>query len=98
MLFLYYFIIIIFIGSYPGLWEVPLEIYYGPDGKALCSLFDEPGCWKQVTTAEESYQYFKMNFDRHYENGTSPFPIGGHLRNLMNKHNEQRLEGEHQTS
>lgn len=80
-------------GKFPGLYEIPLEIYKGNDG-TKCSLFDENGCWKQLESEADSYKYFKDNFDRHFSNGTtSPFHMAGHLPNLMYGANENKRKG-----
>ena len=83
----------LFLESFPGLWEVPIEIFKGNDG-AKCSLFDELGCWKQLGTDADTYKYFKDNFERHFSNGTtSPFHMAGHLSNLLYSGNKHRRNG-----
>ena len=78
--------------SFPGLWEIAIEAQKGPDGTA-CSLYDDFPCWQQLNTTEDVYDYMKSNFDRHFANGTSPFPVFGHLHNLAGAANAFRKEG-----
>lgn len=79
-------------GSFPGLWEIAIEAQKGPDGTA-CSLYDDLPCWQQLNTTDGVYNYMKSNFDRHFANGTSPFPVFGHLHNLAGAANAFRREG-----
>ena len=57
-------------------------------------MFDEPGCWRNsLQTADETYEYFKENFERHFTYGSSPFPIHGHANNLLGGSHGPRKEG-----
>ncbi|XP_066936837.1 uncharacterized protein [Clytia hemisphaerica] len=81
-------------GSYDGLWQVPIEIYQNQITGHKCSLFDEPYCWYNLLTEDQTYDYFMANFERHFSEGrTSPFPMAGHLLNLLNGVNKTRREG-----
>lgn len=82
------------VGSYDGLWQVPIEIYQNQITGHKCSLFDEPDCWYDLLTENQTYDYFMANFERHFSEGrTSPFPMAGHLLNLLNGVNKTRREG-----
>ena len=69
-----------------------MESVQGLNGE-ICPMFDDDKCWKTIKTADDTYNYFKNNFVRHYASGSSPFPIHGHARNIDGAFNTGRREG-----
>lgn len=55
--------------SFPGLWEVPLVDYTSKDGR-LCNFIDS--C-TPPDTAQEAFELFNSNFERHYTTNRAPF-------------------------
>lgn len=57
----------------------------------VCSMFDE--CGRTFTAEDEVYQFFKDNFNRHFQNSRAPFPLYGHARWMLNSRNAFRKAG-----
>jgi len=55
--------------SFPELWEVPLVDYNSKDGR-LCNIIDS--C-TPPDTAQEAFELFDSNFERHYTTNRAPF-------------------------
>ena len=69
-----------FIGSFPGLWEVPMIQMI--DTSSTCSMFD--GCHRYSSLTKEGvFDFFKTNFDRHYAASSAPFPLFTHAAWMM---------------
>jgi len=79
--------------SYEGLWEIPIEAQLGLDNETVCSLFDDKKCWDQIETADDVVKYLTSNFERHFAQGSSPFPLFGHLLNLIGAENVAKKQG-----
>uniref|UniRef100_A0A7M5ULY8 Chitin-binding type-2 domain-containing protein n=1 Tax=Clytia hemisphaerica TaxID=252671 RepID=A0A7M5ULY8_9CNID len=66
--------------SFPGLWEIPM--LQMRDTAATCSMFD--ACHRYSSQTEDGvFEFFKTNFDRHYETYTAPFPLFTHASWMM---------------
>lgn len=61
--------LLLFSDSFPGLWEVPLVDYNSKDGR-LCNFIDS--C-TPPETAQEAFELFNSNFERHYTTNRAPF-------------------------
>ena len=77
-------------GRYPGFWEVPMLQL--KDTTAPCSMFD--ACHRfSSNTADGVFEFFKTNFDRHYETSTAPFPLFAHASWMMHPAFNFRKQG-----
>ncbi|XP_067122448.1 chitin deacetylase 7-like [Centruroides vittatus] len=75
--------------KHEGLWEVPLVSYTSvKDTNFKCSMAD--ACTPYPTTIDDTFEFFKENFDRHYDCNRAPFPVFLHEAWLQN---EQRHKG-----
>ncbi|KAH9364324.1 hypothetical protein HPB48_001285 [Haemaphysalis longicornis] len=75
-------------GSYPGLWEVPINVFFPTPstGDVPCAVAE--GCLPQPVTANDTFEYFKSNFDQFYTTNRAPFPVflhEGYLRHPERK-------------
>ena len=62
-------LILLISDSFPELWEVPLVDYNSKDGR-LCNIIDS--C-TPPDTAQEAFELFDSNFERHYTTNRAPF-------------------------
>ncbi len=62
-------------GSFPGLWELPLNRWIGPDGKP-CTMMDS--CPTQPEDRDDALGYMWYNFNRFYRGNRAPFGIHLH--------------------
>jgi len=62
-------LILLISDSFPGLWEVPLVDYNSKYG-VLCNFITS--C-TPPETAQEAFELFDVNFDRHYTTNRAPF-------------------------
>ena len=60
---------LLILDSFPALWEVPLVDYNSKDGQ-LCNFIDS--C-TPPDTAQEAFELFDSNFERHYTTNRAPF-------------------------
>ncbi|KAH9364237.1 hypothetical protein HPB48_004501 [Haemaphysalis longicornis] len=62
-------------GSYPGLWVVPLNVYFAKneEGAFSCAMAD--ACLPQPDTAKDTFEYLKSNFGEFYTTNRAPFPV-----------------------
>lgn len=55
--------------SFPGIWEIPVNIHYVNDlGGGRCSYLDQ--CVFAHFTSDDVFDWLKEDFNRHYEVGT----------------------------
>eukprot|EP00043_Microstomoeca_roanoka_P012829 m.124775 g.124775 ORF g.124775 m.124775 type:complete len:532 (-) comp15600_c5_seq1:121-1716(-) len=57
--------------SYPGLWELPVIQWESVDGSTKYGMADEYA----PATKADALEYFRHNFDRHFNNNRAPFNI-----------------------
>ncbi|CAN8025917.1 unnamed protein product, partial [Ixodes persulcatus] len=68
--------------SYPGLWEVPLNVFFkdrdvaGTVMRMPCPMVD--GCVPHPTSANETFDYLRSNFEAFYEVNRAPLPVFVH--------------------
>ncbi|XP_066913537.1 chitin deacetylase 8-like [Clytia hemisphaerica] len=75
---------------YPGFWEVPMLQL--KDITATCSMFD--ACHRfSSNTPDGVFEFFKTNFDRHYETSMAPFPLFAHAAWMMHPAFDFRKQG-----
>ncbi|BFZ10843.1 hypothetical protein BsWGS_13882 [Bradybaena similaris] len=74
--------------QYPGMWEIPVQRWYGLDGHS-CAMPD--GC-SSTGDAEETLEYLKSNFRRFYNTNRAPFGIFVHARWFNSEHNLEGLD------
>lgn len=66
-------------GNYPGLWVVPMNTLFKSrvieeeEHQVPCSVAN--ACVPAPTTANETFEYLRSNFDDFYETNRAPFPI-----------------------
>ncbi|KAH9364236.1 hypothetical protein HPB48_022338 [Haemaphysalis longicornis] len=75
-------------GSYPGLWVLPINVLFPKHtkGDLPCAMAD--ACLPQPVTAEDTFEYFKSNFEEFYTTNRAPFPVFLHEAYL--KHPERK--------
>ena len=61
--------------SFPGVWELPMNRWIGPDGKP-CPMVD--ACQTQPVDTEDTLGYMWYNFNRFYRGNRAPFGIHLH--------------------
>ncbi|RUS91699.1 hypothetical protein EGW08_000525, partial [Elysia chlorotica] len=74
--------------QYPGLWEIPVQRWYGMDGHS-CAMAD--GC-SATGDAEETLEYLKSNFRRYYNSNRAPLGIFVHARWFSSEHTLEGLD------
>ncbi|CAG5126745.1 unnamed protein product [Candidula unifasciata] len=74
--------------QYPGMWEIPVQRWYGLDGHS-CAMPD--GC-SSTSDAEETLEYLKSNFRRFYNSNRAPFGVFIHARWFSTEHNLDALD------
>ncbi|XP_040075438.2 chitin deacetylase 8 [Ixodes scapularis] len=80
--------------AYPGLWVMPLNVLFkksdvdGGSQELPCSMAD--GCETQPSSADETFEYLRSNFEDFYKSNRAPFPVSVHEAWL---HDPQRKEG-----
>lgn len=82
-------------GVYKGLWTVPLSTFYrkpvddsGASGHGECAMADV--CDPQPSTAEDTFDFLRTNFELHYNYNKAPFPVFIHAPWL---HHSERQRG-----
>ncbi|XP_077552224.1 chitin deacetylase 7-like [Haemaphysalis longicornis] len=67
-------------GVYEGLWTVPLNNFYrtalddsGSRIHSECAMAD--ACYPQPTTASDTFDFLRSNFELHYNYNKAPFPV-----------------------
>ncbi|XP_077546062.1 uncharacterized protein LOC144158796 isoform X1 [Haemaphysalis longicornis] len=75
-------------GSYPGLWVLPINVLFPKhtDGDLPCAMAD--ACLPLPVTAEDTFEYFRSNFEEFYTTNRAPFPVFLHEAYL--KHPERK--------
>ncbi|GFO44527.1 hypothetical protein PoB_007103200 [Plakobranchus ocellatus] len=74
--------------QYPGLWEIPVQRWYGLDGHS-CAMPD--GC-SATGDAEETLEYLKSNFRRYYSSNRAPMGVFIHARWFSSEHTLEGLD------
>ncbi|KAK7101669.1 hypothetical protein V1264_020013 [Littorina saxatilis] len=74
--------------QYPGLWEIPVQRWYGVDGIS-CAMPD--GCTASGD-AEEDLEFLRSNFKRYYESNRAPLGIFVHARWFHSEHHLDALD------
>ncbi|GFR74588.1 hypothetical protein ElyMa_003896700 [Elysia marginata] len=74
--------------QYPGLWEIPVQRWYGLDGHS-CAMPD--GC-SATGDAEETLEYLKSNFRRYYNSNRAPLGVFMHARWFTSEHTLEGLD------
>ena len=74
--------------QYPGLWEIPVQRWYGIDGHS-CAMPD--GCTASADV-DEDLEFFRSNFKRYYNSNRAPFGIFVHARWFHTEHHLEALD------
>ncbi|ESO91313.1 hypothetical protein LOTGIDRAFT_153749 [Lottia gigantea] len=74
--------------QYPGLWEIPVQRWYGVDGHS-CAMAD--GC-TSTGDADEMMEFLRTNFKRYYNTNRAPFGIFVHARWFHTEHHIDALD------
>lgn len=59
--------------SHPGVWEVPVIPFVGPENSTQCEVTD--GCPKQPKGEQQTFEYLLNNFNNYYKTNKAPFAI-----------------------
>lgn len=74
--------------SFPGLWEIPVQRWYGVDGHS-CAMAD--GCTSSGD-AQDTLEFLRKNFHRYYTGNRAPFGIFVHARWFKIYHHLEALD------
>ena len=83
-------VVIFYLDSYAGLWEVPLSPLQD-DSTQSCTTYES--CVNYALTSDGVYNFLMANFLRHYDGNKAPFTLAGHASWMLSSRYKYRKNG-----